>query len=122
MWVCGVGGAVYRSALTYFSVLMLHDVYVRLYKCVLVRCSLIALEDEDMEITLSADSFLVFCIFLEMFQTLTKTQTNLGRLTFSTTSCGSNTSARSRILKAADVTEARLCQEIKNICFSVLKL
>lgn len=70
-----------------------------------------------MEITLSADSFLVFCIFLEMFQTLTKTQTNLGRLTFSTTSCGSNTSARSRIL-----TEARLCQEIKNICFSVLKL
>lgn len=55
MRVCGVGRAVYRSALTYFSVLMLHDVYVRLYKCVLVLCSLIALEDEDMEIALSAD-------------------------------------------------------------------
>lgn len=63
MRVCGVGRAVYRSALTYFSVLMLHDVYVRLYKCVLVLCSLIALEDEDMEIALSADSFSGFLHF-----------------------------------------------------------
>lgn len=123
MRVCGVGRAVYRSALTYFSVLMLHDVYVRLYKCVLVLCSLIALEDEDMEITLSADSFSGFLHFPGNVSDFDKkTKTNLGRLTFSTTSCGSNTPARSRILKAADGADARLCQEIKNICFSVFKL